>query len=371
MRLPLLITCAVALLLLVAVGCEREITGNAQSAAATASSACFDCHSDQDLSLVQARIQYENSIHFEGENVERNHLNAPYYRSCEPCHTSEGFLASLAGESTDGSHFTAIHCFTCHQPHSSTEGLQVRVTSAVSLQDGSTFDRGSANLCAECHQSRRDVTTTVVDLVELDIRFGPHHSNQADMLIGENAYEYENYDYDKSAHSLAPQGCVHCHMSQSVFETVGGHAFNMRDDDKGHENITGCNDDNYSCHGGTVDDLDHQAEADFDWDGTTEGIQAEVHGLLDSLQVLLTDAGLIGEDSDGEIHPIDGRVVQTADSVGALYNWLFVEEDRSMGVHNTDYAVGLLQSAINFLVHGDPNGAGGKAARETPLLSVH
>ncbi len=370
MRLPLLITCAVALLLLGSIGCEREITGNAQSVDQTASSACFDCHGDQDLSLVQARIQYENSIHFVGENVDRNHLNNSFYRACEPCHTSEGFLASLSGESTDGSHFTAIHCFTCHQPHSSIEGLQVRVTAAVALQDGTSFDRGSANICAGCHQSRRDVNTTVVDGTELDTRFGPHYSNQADMLIGANAYEYDGYNYAKSAHSLAPQGCVHCHMSQSSFETIGGHAFNMRDDDAELENITGCNDENYSCHGGDIDDLDHVAEADFDWNGDIEGIQTEVHGLLDSLQVLLINAGLIEED-DGEIHPVDDRFVTTADSVGALYNWLFVEEDRSVGVHNTDYAVGLLRSAINFMVHGDPNGAGGKALRQPPLLSVH
>jgi len=145
MRLPLLITLAATLLLLGSVGCEREITGNAQLDPSAASSACFSCHSDQDLKLVQARIQYDNSIHLEGVNVNRNHLSASHYRACESCHTSEGFLASLAGTSTDGMHFTAIDCFTCHQPHSSVNGFQVRITDAVSLQDGSTFDRGAGD----------------------------------------------------------------------------------------------------------------------------------------------------------------------------------------------------------------------------------
>ena len=368
MRLPLLITLAATLLLLGSVGCEREITGNAQLDPSAASSACFSCHSDQDLKLVQARIQYDNSIHLEGVNVNRNHLYSSSYRACESCHTSEGFLAGLAGTSTDGMHFTAISCFTCHQPHSSVNGFQVRVTNAVSLQDGSTFDRGAANICASCHQSRRDVNTTVVDSVRLTSYFGPHHSNQADMLIGKNSYEYDGFNYARSAHSLAPQGCIHCHMSQSLFETVGGHAFNMRDHDRGFENITGCNDDSYGCHGGTVTGLDHLAEADFDWNGTVEGIQTEIHGLLDSLKTLLINANMLQETSSG-FSPVNGRVVATADSVGALYNWLFVEEDRSLGVHNTDYAVGLLQSSINFMAHGDPNGVG--AGRQPTLLSVH
>ena len=43
----------------------------------------------------------------------------------------------------------------------------------------------------------------------------------------------------------------------------------------------------------------------------------------------------------------------------ALYNYLFIEEDRSFGVHNTGYAVALLESSINFLETGDPNGVSG------------
>jgi len=39
----------------------------------------------------------------------------------------------------------------------------------------------------------------------------------------------------------------------------------------------------------------------------------------------------------------------SADSAGALFNWKAVEEDRSLGVHNPKYIIGLLQSSIEFM----------------------
>jgi hypothetical protein len=355
-----------AVIVLAGFGCERKITGNVELAN-NASSGCFQCHGDQDLKLVEAQIQYENSVHAAGEHTDNNRLTNSYYSSCEKCHTSEGFIANLTGEPADGNNFTAIKCFTCHAPHTN-GNLTVRVTSAVSLADGTTFDRGPANLCASCHQSRRDVNTYVVDDVELDGHWGPHHSVQADMIIGVNSYEYSDYAYTKSAHSLAPKACIHCHMSASMHESIGGHSWNMRNEERQFENIAGCN--VPECHDGTISTLNVLAQDDFDGDGDTTGIQTEVHNLLDSLQSLLLTAGLLEWSAeDSQYVPDSGRVVSTADSAGALYNWLFVKEDRSFGVHNTDYAVGLLQSSINFLEFGDPSPA--PAAPRPKLFSAH
>ena len=118
-------------LLLLAVGCDREITGDV-SLADNSSSNCFDCHSDQDFALVAAASQFENSIHASGNNTNRNRLYSAYYSSCEKCHTSEGFIAAVTGEPATGEHFTSFDCFTCHEPHSQ-GNLNVRVTEAVEL----------------------------------------------------------------------------------------------------------------------------------------------------------------------------------------------------------------------------------------------
>ena len=362
------ISLAPAVLVLLAVfigltGCEREVITEQATGGELAS--CFTCHSDNDMSLVQARIQFDESWHASGENVDRNRNATAYYAACEKCHTSEGFIAQVTGIPATGEAFTPMHCFTCHAPH--TQGaLTLRTTAAVTLLDGTVFDYGKGNLCASCHQSRRDVRT-IADGAELDSRWGPHHSNQADMFIGENSYEFAGYTYTKSAHSsVATDACVMCHMGNSLHPSVGGHSFNMRNEERGFQAISGCN--VTGCHSAApVTTLDRPADQDFDWDGTVEGIQDEVHGLLDSLLVHLEAANLA--DSTG--HPIDGRVVSTADSAGALYNYLFVEEDRSFGVHNTDYTVGLLRSSINFLATGNPNGTPTAMAQKKVILSAH
>jgi len=355
MKHPLML--AVALLaVLCFVGCERTITGDVVEDDADQTVGCFDCHGDDDeLSLRAISAQFESSIHGSGNNTNRNRLNNTRYAGCEKCHTSEGFIAEVTGVPADGDHFTSFDCFTCHAPH--TDGdFGVRGAAAATLENGTVYDRGMSNLCANCHMSRRDVTTTVVAGVELSGHWGPHHSNQADMLIGANAYEFAGYDYDNSWHATGvTDGCVECHMSSAVHQTIGGHSWNMKNDDRGFENITGCNVD--GCHSADpVGSVDRENVGDLNGDGTTEGVQTELHHLLDSLGGLLVSAGLL---EDG--HPVADLVVSTADSAGALYNFLFVEEDRSFGVHNTDYAYDLLISSINFLNTGDPNGVAGQA----------
>lgn len=331
------------------VGCDREVTETI-IVNNTDESNCFSCHNDQAFGLDFAAIQeeYTYSIHGSGNNTNRNS------GSCAPCHTSQGFVEAASGIPASGDHYSAIDCFTCHAPHTAgTFGL--RVTEAIELEDGTSFDRGLANLCVSCHHSRRDVNEYVYDGVSLSGHWGPHRSNQGDMLIGANAYEYDNYSYTKSWHADGTtEGCIDCHMSAPAHSSIGGHSWNMRNEDRGIENLTGCN--AVGCHStDPIDDLDRDAHGDFDWDGTIEGVQTEIHGLLDSLLIHLVAAGFT--DSTG--HPLSGVTVNTADSAGALYNFLFVEEDRSIGVHNTDYTVALLQSSINFLNSGDPNGAPG------------
>lgn len=346
------------------VGCEREVTETIIVNSSDESN-CFSCHNDNTFGLLFVAIQdqYEYSTHASGNNTNRNRIYSSRYSSCERCHSSEGFIAEVTGEPASGEHFSAIGCFTCHASH--TDGnFGVRVTAAVTLEDSTTFDRGDANLCATCHKSRRDVNTYVVDGVSLSSHWSPHYSNQGDMLMGTNAYEYATYSYSSSAHTnVVADGCIGCHMSPALHSSVGGHSWNMENEDRGFENLEGCN--VSTCHDGDVSSFDYIADAnnDFDWSGTTEGSQTEIHGLLDSLLVHLVAAGLA--DVDGT--PIS-ITVPNADSAGALYNFLFVEDDHSLGTHNTDYAVGLLQSSINYLNTGNPNGV---PANNTNTLSAH
>jgi len=352
-----LISLAALTVLLAIGGCERKVVVEENDLVDNAS--CFTCHGDDNLAIVQAGGQWERSRHASGENIDKNRNYESFYSSCERCHTSEGFVAYVTEVPYEGDQFSAIGCFTCHAPHTN-GNLSLRVMDAITLEDGSAFDRGTANLCVTCHHSRRNVNTYVSDDVTLDEHWGPHGSVQGDMLIGANAYEYDSYTYSNSAHTnVATDGCNNCHMTGSIGYYVGGHTWNMEyvrledTDETIYDNLAGCN--ASTCHNGDMASLDPTADADFDNDGSVETIANEIYWLLDSLKVLVVEAGFY-DDING--HPIEDVEITDSDSAGAFYNFEFVMADNSHGIHNTDYTVDLLQSSIGYLATGDPNGFG-------------
>jgi hypothetical protein len=79
-------------------------------------------------------------------------------------------------------------------------------------------------------------------------------------------------------------------------------------------------------------------------DFNRNGVQDSVHTLLEDLLGRLVAAGLM--DSSG--HPLDD-VTTSQDSAGAVWNFLIAEEDRSMGIHNAQYIMSLLNSSIRFI----------------------
>jgi hypothetical protein len=153
-------------------------------------------------------------------------------------------------------------------------------------------------------------------------------------------------------------------MASSQSVAVGGHSWTM-ESESGEQELAGCN--NPTCHSPALEDFDY------------EGMQTTTMEYLDSLGVELYDAGLVDysieefEDgtADTTYTPMVDKIVKDRDSSGAVYNYMFIKEDRSEGVHNTEYALGLLQSALNFIRTGDPNGAPGNQSLVTGLYSAH
>ena len=305
---------------LLAMGCTREITGDVQLAD-NSSNNCFECHDGADdlgPEVVLATRQWENSQHGSG--------NAMRSGSCAPCHTTEGFIEKVTGEDYAGSAYNAVGCFACPDPHENGD-FQLRTIAAVELGNGATYDRGISNLCVNCHKSRRNVETYVYDGVEMSSHFGPHHSNQSDMLLGENAYEYDGYDYDEDSWHTegVADGCVKCHFDVSDAYDMGGHTFWMETDED--ENTDACNVDGCHLNELEIDDFDREmATMDFDNDAdSTEGVQTEIDDLMHDLETLLINAGLLEWVADESAwEPTDGLVVPDADSAGAVYNWAFI-----------------------------------------------
>jgi hypothetical protein len=334
MRLLELFAGAAALLAIILLysGCERKVVyenGGDQ----TSLSSCFTCHGEDGL-LLAAEGEWRNSIHASGNNVDyTNRLGS----SCPQCHDHQGFVEYLATGSVSPPYdqVSSIHCFTCHSPHVR-GNLSLRTDAPYTLENGEIFNHGPANLCVNCHHSRLSAAT-ITDNQPVSEHWGPHHGPQGDLLNASNGYEFDGYDYGNTGHAniFNNVGCIGCHMGNPqthIGYRIGGHSFNMVYydiiEDTALTLVGVCQ----QCHPST-ESFDH------------DGIQTEVDSLLEELETLLYAAGVIGADA----HPFDDDTIPDVNVAGALYNFLVVEEDRSHGVHNPEYIVDLLESAIEYM----------------------
>lgn len=302
--------------------------GPAGTAAPTGTAACSTCHND--TTLVKAReVQYANSLHGAGFTFERSGAD------CAICHTSEGFVERLATGSVeiaeDVENPSPVNCRTCHEIHTTYTAADwaLRVDSPVTLElTGDTIDLSKGNLCASCHQPRWSYEIPQVGGGDVEItstRFGPHHGTQSSMLTGIGGFgEFTG----TSVHLAVPDSCTTCHMADAYGKQAGGHTMTMEYEYHGHEvaNVAGCT----SCHSG-IEDFDRN------------GVQTEIQAMLDELKVLLVAEGLIEESGSGIVGTF------SSEQAGALWNYKTVLEDRSLGVHNSQFAKALLQTGIDAL----------------------
>lgn len=320
---------------------------------------CGMCHgAETEYPVAGAVLSYEYSGHNLGWLKHGENSWYANAASCAQCHTSEGFVQYVTGqEVTDIAYPSQPGCFACHDPHT-TGDFSVRTTAPVQLPAGVTFDKGAGNLCANCHQGRREVSTQI-KAGGLRSYFGPHHGPEADMFLGINGFELPGKSYGSSAHTYVVQdSCVECHLAlpegrYSLSPQVGGHSFYLSGEVHGATkvNVAACT----SCHEGTGQDgefFDIMAKADYDGDGTVENAQAEVEGLL-HLLVSPNGNGIFQTirpnpyNADGTFNSTRGLEFPY-ETVAAVWNYKFVEEDKSVGIHNTKYAVQLLMDTISY-----------------------
>lgn len=345
------VTLLLMITIVILLGCERKVT---ETTIVAENSDCFSCHPGNGA-LEQAEGEWRRSVHASGNNVDYTNRGGS---DCTKCHDHQGFVQFLATETLPEEPFStvsAIGCFTCHLPHER-GNFTLRTREPYTLINGVVFDHGAGNLCVNCHHARKDVGTAVLDSTKLSSRFGPHNGPQGDMIQGTNGYEYSGYTagYEGSTHATALEdACADCHMGNVRAHdgySVGGHSFNMRDTVTGTTIYPFCAD----CHAaaGSEKTYDFTSVVDFDMNGTMEGMQTEIDGLIDSLRTALLAADLIsGSDAP------KSKSVLSKDSTGAVWNFRTVLADRSRGVHNHKYIRKLLLSSYNFLNSGSPNGA--------------
>ncbi|MBI1177621.1 hypothetical protein GC207_09300 [bacterium] len=294
---------------------------------------------------------------FGTEWLNSGHAIAPTYptgpgrEACVGCHSSIGFLQRMDGITNNiDTAYMPINCQTCHEPHGETTPANnphmIRAMTSVTLEEGTVVtNAGEGLLCMQCHRARVDAKTYASDPNNASSHYGPHHGPQGDMLMGVNGYTYD-LDIPSSAHGTAVTNtCVTCHMqnipsTDPAFTFAGGHTFKPAwETDSVDEDLVGaCQ----QCHGTSVTSFDI-ALKDYNGDGVVEGVQTEVKHLLDKLSTLLPNSsGVV----DGLVKTPLTAKTWTPAQMEAAYNYAFVTEDKSMGIHNTAYTVGLLKASI-------------------------
>lgn len=348
------------------------------------SGSCLQCHDASGHHTRGGAVM--NSAHAQAAS-----LGEGSNPSCARCHSSAGFIDSLAGKKEIRAVEDDIGCATCHDPHGDANVFQLRAVGSVSIpltvsSDAKApvktleiKDAGLSALCMDCHNARRGAEI-VKD--EKAARFTPHASTATEFLAGTGGYEW-NFKFRNSNHvnigkgvindehtnqpgnmaltqvnmGQAPGSCVLCHMYRTpggVWDTndsmavpghqlVGGHTFAMEATQNGKvvQHLEACQ----QCHPG-ITSFDFPAQADYDGNGKIEGVQDEVAGL----KAELAKAIVSWKDGNGKrVAFKDGEfdvkgVKTTVDLRAAIYNYAFVTD--SAPIHNFDRSVGLLQASI-------------------------
>ena len=313
--------------------------------------ACAQCHDDDHYHVYPS--QWEASGHAEGNTLSRGTR-----AGCAQCHSGSGFVAWIKNgkeELAEAPPVALIGCAACHDPHDATNEYHLRTVEAVELPSGDIVDGGLGNLCMNCHNSRRDALERAAGT-----RPAPHDGPQAEMLFGVNAPTYGK-TLPSSPHMRNEDACVSCHMYENGshgehdadgnLNTSGMHSFSMVNKD-GVDNVAAC----ASCHGDVGATFAEKkfymnGTADHDGDGTEEGLQVEVEGLMHDLSLMLD--------------PVDSTDVTTSDSDGlftlsekyAIYNYELVYWDRSHGIHNPAFTVSLLKLSMQAIENNQQEGS--------------
>ncbi|MFC2170912.1 multiheme c-type cytochrome [Calditrichota bacterium] len=307
---------------------------------------CADCHSQGD--------EWANSGHNVVGNPDNDVTTIEEFRdehyassSCGPCHSSETLIMATdedyAGWEPD--EYNMIGCIACHDPHGgenhylrTTADVDVLYDAEVEGDNGTMTGYNGGQICAQCHQGRRDTENVVNQIDNGYSRFGPHHSPQADMFIGIGSYEIDGMTYNRSAaHQGLEDGCVSCHMT-TIERAPGVDPFN------GHDfaaNIRGC----VTCHPSATEFTDIDMGS-----GGMAGIDTKMAELL----------ALIGADQGD----FGDTTVTTREQREAAYAYMFVLEDQSHGAHNPEYANSLLDNAIDYLTVANARKEGGDYAKK-------
>lgn len=349
----------------------RHMLGGGKTNAIGVSLSAGDCGACHDSMTHHVKnFEWGQSLHGMGLQVNRSGNTDG---SCGICHSAKGFVDfrdpgfrltdSTKTNFVRGTYNEGITCAACHDPHSTGMGAyQLRDIPNFTLATGQTITRGGDGIvCMNCHHDRYEAEARV------KANNSTHHSTQADMLFGTNAIQY-GMSMPSSRHwDVCEDTCVTCHMQEtptnlvaSAVNKVGGHTFKITWNGITTNILTGAVAPSPTgavyltsacapCHQG-ITNFNFGGE-DYDQNGTVDGVQQEISSMLNQLALLLPPVGQPVV-SNSLIFIASATNSAAMSKKKAAYNYWFVAEDRSLGVHNPKYAAAILRASIDDLKGG-------------------
>jgi hypothetical protein len=285
-------------------------------------------------------------------------------------HGQINYLSSTTSKVTESTYagnasVAVVHCTTCHKvdattdphktgknytpgsfplqvPSSSTDQAIIEKSSAAGVSDGTVGGLyGKGNACIWCHKSRKDVTNYITASNTLtSVNWGPHEGPQSDIYTGKGGYHYAGKTYQTSSHQAFKNGCLDCHMPPVASNSgIGDHSFRPQ--------LSTCQ--TSGCHVSTKS---------FDVIGGQSAMKAGIQ----ELRVVLNTLGYLTRSAVAPYAPLTaadladqqfqtdkvlpGGTGVTADTAGALYNYLLLARGSGGGVHNPVYVRELLYDSM-------------------------
>jgi formate-dependent nitrite reductase cytochrome c552 subunit len=308
---------------------------------------CSQCHNAFHHALYS---EWKSSLHSTVTDVPADDfINGQMASNCGVCHSGDvrelAFVQNqpvpdtlLQGKSK--SELNAVVCVTCHDPHARTNraflppaghDFQLRYAEVVPFPSASntiaaTTDPDRFNLCGQCHHSR-DATWQATSR-------GPHPSVQSNFYVGEmpvpdgTAALLPN---QRTVHAFVPRQCVTCHMQFEV--------------EAGLVSMTGAN------HQFTVESFDgcvatgcHPSAGSAEND--KKSLQHDIQVGLNHIKSRLGSTATWEYSANGG--PADQSTV--SDEVKQIrFLYYYVLDDKSLGVHNPEYARAIIARAGELL----------------------
>jgi len=324
---------------------------------------CGVCHQGERHGAFNEWIESRHATFpiFEDDGVTLQHNVSG--AGCIKCHNGEYFVRiQIRGEAPPADDLTSvdagkahISCAVCHDNHNKQFEAQLRIdaTAEVTIPfgesiDGTQVNAGLGNTCVMCHNGRRNIDDFNDQITNGSSHFGFHPNSQSTTLFGIGGAEFDGVTYTRTHphQTMNPNTCVTCHMFRAGYDETNhtpalwGHDWTPR--------WEAC----ATCHTQITD------QATFDT--FKSDFQAGVQDLLTQIEDLWPAAW-----KDTSTTPPTLRSVETAVGAGdgppandpakgdlyrkVLWDYFYVAEDGSKGIHNPNYTVGLLESAVDEL----------------------